>query len=451
LRDQDFIVLRQGEELFSLVMEASAKPKKIAKFAAASNSQIVAGAAVDKKLWLFLNSTKAAPCAVDALSGTVVTFDIPGLKIPGSQAPGIQAPRIAGHLHAALLMVSGGDQATWPRDGNRPVYFWMDLKSGKVVRLPIGWDIDYFSSDERVAAFGPTRAIDMTTGEKIDAAPDRRKERCIAFDWTTSTQRVRSLYERRDGKGDADFFAGVAVDGRVLPMNLGLEDMQYMSVSKADDSFAGFRLRRSGAGTSEPSRLWVVPFKDAKKAESIANDVTDFTMLGYGNTIYVTVEKPAKRDLSESRRRAEAFFCVRAERSTWNVLEGVERLPRLGEAFVEATFIQDSLSIRLVEGFGGGKHEPAALCQFEHHRGDRRALVLPSDGPALKSVTWRRAILVTRDGKRSLTPLFQHQNPPDQIWLHNSGKMISGVYTWDESTADRKRQVHITETTLEKP
>jgi hypothetical protein len=448
--DQDFIVLRKGDELFSLSMEASAKPKNIAKIAALKDTQIIAGTAVDKRLWLFLNSTKAGPCAVDVQSGTVATFDIPGLKVPGSQAPGIGAYRIVPHLQAAVLDVSGGDRASWPRDGNRPVYFWMDLKSGKVVQLPIGWDLDYFSADESVAAFGPTRAIEMKTGEKIDTAPNRRQERCISYNWTDK-QRVRALYERREGKGDAAYFAGVSVDGRVLPVHFGIDEVRYMSMAKADDTAAGFRLRREGAGTAEPSPLWLVPFKDSKKIESLADGVTDFAMLGYGNTVYVNVEKPVKRAFAESRRHDEAFFHARADRLTWNVLEGVERLPKLGEAFTEADFIEDIFRVRLIEGFGASKHEPAVICLFEHRRGDRRAFAQPGEGPALKSETWRRAILIGRAGKRSLMPLFQDRNLPDRIWLHHSGNVISGTYVWDESTGDRKRQVQLSGSMAQKP
>jgi hypothetical protein len=453
LHDQDIIVVRRGDELFSFSVDASAKRKKIAlmaKIAQAKATQIMAGAAVDKRMWLFLNSSKAAPCAVDALGGAVVTFDIPGLKVPGSQAPGIQSYRIVSHLRTATLMVAGGDPATWPRDGNRPIYFWMDLNSGKVVRLPIGWDLDYFSSDERVAAFGPNRAIDMKTGEKIESAPNRRKERCSSFTWT-DTQSVRPLYERREGKGDADYFAGLSVEGRVLPVNLGLNEVHYVSMVKADDSAAGFLLRREGYLLGAPSPLWLVPFKDSKKTESIANDVTDFAMLGHGNSLYVTVEKPAKRAVAESRRYNEAFFYAHWDRSSWNVLEGVERLPKLGEAFAEADFIRDHLKVRLIEGFGTSKHEPAAICLFEHHRGDLRAFVQPSGGPALRSETWRRAILIGRDGQRSLLPLFQEGNLPDRIWLHNSGRVISGTYVWTESKGERIRQMQLSESTTQKP
>lgn len=451
--DQDFILLRRGDELFSLAMAASSRPRKIAKAPAAGNTQIIAGAAVDKKYWLFLNSSKAAPCALDAYSGAIVTFEIPGLRIPGSHAPGIQWCDIVPHAQAVLLMVSGGDRETWPRDGNRPVYFWMDLKSGKVVRCPIGWDLDYFSADERVAVFSNPagkQAIEMRTGARIDALPDRRKERCIPFDWT-DTQKVKPLYERREGKGDADYFAGLSFDGLVLPVALGLEDTRYLSMAKAGDGFAGFRLRRSGASRGEPSPLWVAPFKDARKTESIATGVTDFTMLGQGNAVFVSVEHGGKPASSANRYHAEAFFKARADRSSWNVLEGVERLPELDKRFADADYVMDSLTVRLIEGFGASRYEPLVLCLCEHHRGDLRARSFPSDGKVLESVTWRRALVITGDGRRCLTPLFREGKLPDQIWLHKSGKLFTGTYVWHESKWGRERRVQLSESRLQKP
>jgi hypothetical protein len=451
--DRDVIVLRRGDELFSLAMAASIAPRKIAKAPAAANTQIIAGAAVDEKYWLFLNSSNAAPCALDAYTGTVARFEIPGLRVPGSNAPGIQWCGIVPHAQAALLMVSGGDRATWPRDGNRPVYFWMDLKSGKVVRFSTGWDLGYFSADERVAVFASPvgkQAIDMRTGDRLEALPDRRKERYIPFDWT-DTQRVKPLCERREGKGDTDYFAGLSLDGRVLPLALGVEDVRYLATAKAGDGFAGFRLRRSGAARGEPSPLCIFPFKDAPKTESIATEVTDFTMLGQGNAVFVTMEHAGKPAASENRRHAEAFFHSRADRSAWKVLEGVERLPKLDKVFADADYVMDSLTVRLIEGFGASRHEPLVLCLCEHHRGDLRARIFSADGKVLESATWRRALLITGDGRRSLTSLFREGNLPDQIWLHKSGKLLMGTYVWHESEWGRTRRVQLSESILQKP
>jgi len=32
-------------------------------------------------------------------------------------------------------------------------YYWMNLESGKVMRFPTGWDLNYFSADQRRAVF----------------------------------------------------------------------------------------------------------------------------------------------------------------------------------------------------------------------------------------------------------------------------------------------------------
>ena len=95
--NQDFVVAWRGDELFSLAMAASSARRKIATAPVVEHTQIVAGAVVDSRCWLFLNSTRAAPCVVDAYSGTVVTLEIPGLKVPGSHAPGIQSSVIVPH------------------------------------------------------------------------------------------------------------------------------------------------------------------------------------------------------------------------------------------------------------------------------------------------------------------------------------------------------------------
>src|SRR5206468_408639 len=109
-------------------------------------------------------------------------------------------------------------------------------------------------------------------------------------------------------------------------VDLGLKEEHYLTMAKAGDGFAGFRLCREEKSRLEPSTLWIVPFKDSRKVEAIATDVTDFTLLGRGNVVYAT-GGPRAKDASENRQQDEAFFHVRADRSPWNVLDGVARLP----------------------------------------------------------------------------------------------------------------------------
>jgi hypothetical protein len=242
---------------------------------------------------------------------------------------------------------------------------------------------------------------------------------------------------------------------RVYPGSLphaatGAAARRYLSTAKAEDGFAGFQLRRSGASRGELTPLWIVPFKDPRKTESIATGVTDFTMLGNGNAVFVTAEQGSKRATSANRRHAEAFFRARADGTSWNVLEGVERLPKLDKAVADADFVADRLTVRLIDGFGTSKHQPLVVCLCEHERGDRRAFV-PPDGKVVESVTWRRALVITSDGRRCLTPLFREGSLPDHIWLHKSGKLITGTYVWPEPLSGERRGVQLSQTTLQKP
>ena len=323
---------------------------------------------------------------------------------------------------AALLRVYGG-----PRTGNvRSAFFWMDLKSGKVVRFPDRWGLDCFSADGRVAVFtkpaekeftrGPRQAVEMRTGERIDALPVPGKERCIPFHFQ-NTPKVMAL----------------SVDGLVLPDALAAENL---SMARADGDFAGFRLR---VGNGEPSTLCIVPFKDPKKTESIATDVIDFAMLGQGNLVFVTAHKY---------QYAETFFYARADKSSWNVLEGVERLPKLSNPDAG-----DLLTVRLIEGFGTSRHEPLVVCLFEHTQGPLRANYVPPE-KAIKLAQWRRTLLITHDGQRFLAPLthlFGEGKTPAKIWLHKSGKLITGTYVWHDSELGGRLRVQLSERTLQTP
>jgi hypothetical protein len=348
-------------------------------------------------------------------------------------------------------MIAGGDRQTWPRDGNRPLYFWMSLKSGKVVAFPVGWDLEYFSADQQVAVFErpqlrqferrPLQAIDMRTGDFVAGAPDRRNMGFVPFDWS-DTQSVKPLYRRRAETGDRDHFAGISVNGSVFPFDLGLDGVHYMSVAKANDGFAGIRLRREGATGGEPSSLWLVPLNRGQKPELVATGVTDFVVLGDGNCVFSTAGHGRKG------RSSEAFFRTHRGKGLWNVLEGVDRLPEMDRESADKAYVEDRMSVRIIEGFGGDSTSPLALCQFTHFRGDMRSLSLPAQGKPLKRTIWRRAVLLTADGRRYTTDLFGDGNSADRIWLHNSGRTIMANDLWEPSGSGKERKLKVLGTTL---
>ena len=76
-------------------------------------------------------------------------------------------------------MISGRDSnERWPRPGNHPIYFWVGLATNRVLRLPIGWDLDYFSADQGVAVFQKPqeRRLILEEAAGITGLHSRRKE-----------------------------------------------------------------------------------------------------------------------------------------------------------------------------------------------------------------------------------------------------------------------------------
>lgn len=454
--DQGMIVLRRGEALFSLSMTGSADPTELAKASVLAKTQIVASVGSDDKLWLFMQGGDTAPFAIDAYSGRLSKFDIPGLKIPGKHAPGIQSHVVVQHAGGVILMIAGGDRDTWPRDGNRPVYFWMSLRSGKVVRFPIGWDLYYFSGNQRVAIFEkpqeqcfqrhPLQAVDVETGGYVEKIPDQRKERYVLFNWT-ETQSVKPFYVRRAETGDRDHFAGISLKGHMYPFDAKLNGVYYLSTAKTREGFVGFRLRREGNAGGEPSSFWLMGLKQHESPQLVATGVTSFAMLDQGNCVFATFGHGPKEESSE------AFFRSYSGKFTWNILDGVKRLPELDEQFTDKDYVEDRMTVRLIDGFGN--HDSLALCLFSHFRGDLRAFALTDDVSKMQDkrvewITWRRAVILTSDGERHMTSLFREGNVPDLIWLHNSGKLIVGNYLWrnSSSSTSRERQIQLREITL---
>jgi len=351
-------------------------------------------------------------------------------------------------------MVSGG--AAWPRDGNRPVYFWMSLKSGKVVTFPIGWDLEYFSANQKVAVFGttlkkgfdrrPLQAVDVGTGEMLTAVPSRPDGVSVPFNWT-ETQTVKPLYLRRRSTGDEDYLSGISVNGSIFPFAANIDfGRAYLSTAKAHDGFAGFRLRGSGALNGEPSPFWMTQLKPEQNPKLIAAKVTDFARLNEGNCVFVTAGHGHKGESSE------AFFRVPDNNATWNVLDEIERLSELDKEFVDKDYVQNKMTIRLIESFGQ-QHDPLVLCLFRHSRGDMRSFDfnLREHPKTVERATWRRALILTSTGQRYMTQLFREGNDPDYIWLHSSGRVIMGTVSWVLPNPDGDRKIHLSETTLALP
>jgi len=445
--DMDNIILLRGDTLFSLSIIDSAKPVELIKSPYLANAKIVDCVILDEKLWVFLNSTKTTPFAIEVNSGEISWFKIPNLKVPGEKTPEIQSYVTVKYADAAILMISGGDQNTWPRDGNRPVYFWIDLQTGKVVRFPIGWDLEYFSMDQKIAIFAkpqekpfqarPLQAVNLETGTFIDSNYDRCKEPFIPFDWT-ETENLKRIYIWHPKTGCQWHFVGILLKGHNLSFDLPLKKHHCFSTPKAMGEFVGFRTKRSGYSIMYPGRFWLLKFEQHQKPQLIATNVTEFVMLDNGNSIYTISKHNSKRKYSE------AFFHDYNNNADRNILDNITGMPELDKN--TAKIFEDEQTVRLINSFGSKNKKSLALCIFTHKRIDKRDF---SFSAFPKHTTLRQSIVVTSEGKRFIAALFDEKHQPDKIWLHNSGKVLTGNYLWDSSNKITERKIQLSEFTLQ--
>jgi hypothetical protein len=440
----DFIILAKQTELFSLSMIPSGRIKKLATIPDMISTQMVDGVEYNGHQWLFCQSEETTPFAIDLNSGKKVDFEIPGLRITGEHAPVIQSSVTASHAGGVILMISGGDRDTWPRPGNRPIYFWMGLESGETVQFPAGWDLEYFSADQRVAVFEkpqekvfqrrPVQAVDMKTGEVISSVPDRREEFWVPFNWSNK-DRVKPLLGPRQQQ-PGNWFAGVSVDGLACPLDILLNAPHMTSVKVLND-WVIFHLRGYGQPRKEPLSLWLSPVKKGAKPKHLADNVVAYELIGDGKCVFGVTGYGAKGTSTE------AFLYDAETNRAWNVLDGVERLPALDPELIEKEYIEDKMTLRMIPGFGGRHHDRLVLCLFSHFRGDMRSLILPLRGQQRMSERWRRAVILTAKGQRYMTEVLRQGNIPDKIWLQNSGKIITATYKWVHTESGEQHKIRL--------
>ena len=230
-----------------------------------------------------------------------------------------------------------------------------------------------------------------------------------------------------------DHLVGISLRGQVLPFNLYTTGRSYLTEAQAEHGFVGFRLRRN-TDTGDEHPLWITGMKQPSSPELVTPEVSHFAILQQGNCVYTT---PGH---GKNKTSSEAFFRVQRDKTTWNVLDSVERLPKLGTQFVDKNYIKDRMRIRVVDGFG--TPGSLALCVFSHVRSDMRSAPVFQfqNKQSLEPMTWKRAVILTSDGQRYMTSLFRDGNVPEIIWLHNSAKVIWGKRFWQLSGSTKRTQ-----------
>ncbi|MGE0267106.1 MAG: hypothetical protein AB7S78_01440 [Candidatus Omnitrophota bacterium] len=452
--DDEFLIVRKGENLYQLSLPGDSEPVLLAASPELKNTRIMTGTRTKDKLWIFLQSFESNPLAFEIFSKKLVNFEIPGVSVPGQQTATIQSWIFAPHRSGALLMIAGGDQATWPRDGNRPVYVWINLLSGATIQIPIGWDLDYFSSDQSIAAFTepynkelntkPFTGLNMNTGQYLHDVPGKYTDEFVAFDWTNTARAKPLLSHRFPETGDMDRLIGISDQGETYPLQFRIES-PYRPNVKTNAQTGLIHIYGYGNPRVESNSLWITPLKENSQPILIARDVQQYEILSREACLW------SAEGFGHSGKSQEAFVYDIKNNTAWNVLDGIERLAELPESLKEKDYIQDQMKINLISDFGSKKEMSMSLALFTHAQRDMRAFAWPTaDEPVFKNQTWYNAVLLTNRLDHYEIRGFQLWNDADQIWLHNSGTVILGQYVWADNI-NQSRQINLTKIIISDP
>ena len=449
--DQDALLLRRGPELFRIAMTSPAEVTSVASHPLLPNSEIRGSRNSTGGFWLFLDSSQSLPFAIEIISGRIVTFDVPDLVVPGDGAPRIQS--FVHFDNAVILMVQGGDRATWPRDGSGPLYFWFGLDTGELVRFPTGWDLTHFSADQRVAVFQAPgempfqscewKAVETETGRNLKDAPDYREKQYTPFDWGDE-RRIKPLFADEGTSGHR--FAGLSVPGAVYPVTITREGRHYAENSQVHDSHLVFRFRREGEISLVPAPLYAASsLSPETEAVMIDDKSVDVQLFPGGNALFISSQNE-----SDARLRHTAYFYDPERESYWSVFAGVAGLPDLDPDVLAQPYIHDRRRMYLIPGFGSGESTAKNIVVYVHNRGDMRSAVTFDRKPVtIPFDHWSRSIIVTADGARLMTPLFAEHESISKTWFHNSGVVFQGIDEWSGEDGHRLREIRLRMTRLE--
>lgn len=412
--ENGLFIVRRGNSLFSLETGAVPTLKKRTTTPLA-NAAIVTGARSGMRSWLFMQSGRKMPYALDVDSGESSSFDIPGVTEPEEDVPVIQSCVVISKADAALLVIDRGNRRTVPLKEKRYVCFWISLSSGKVVAIPFGWSLSHFSADQSVAVFftdGPKKAIDIATGEVTEQIPNVRTDPTVPP--TTDSQLTKPVYVRRPQTGDTMHFAGLSVDGAVIPLGLNLPTVHYLAAAKVLDGFVGFRLRREGETVSAPGTLRIARRIANGGYDHVDDDVIEFAMLGGGSCVFVK----GKGNWQDN---SEAFCFASKDKSKWKVVDDLDR--ELAKKANTTDSPKGRTAVRLVAGFGEPENNALVGCSITHWQ-NIPAAERRGQGSSGESFSGCRFLIVTSNGKPHLTNFFRNGDIPSQLWLQNSGHLI---------------------------
>lgn len=430
-RNGNYLVVRRGDALFRQPPNGTSTPALWHRAPLLAQTTVFDDVETAGVHWLFCSHEIGMPFALDPVRGTKLVFDVPGLTSPPDQPPHIQSMIALPHLGAALVMIAGGQQDKWPLTGNGPIYFLALLQKEQVVRMPVGWQLNCFDATMERAACGEA-GFDLRTGEASDCVHPNGAQPWIAFEWTDrdSVQPIRTMSRDREA------ITGVNADG--VPFMFGdafqgtLTDT-YRLTTQAAAGWVTLDAHRQARGKPE-NALWFAPLRTGAVPELVAHPVHDHGVLAGGRIVFVSARADAGAGAGNEDPPHTAYVWDAADKTTWDVMEGIDGLPPLDPEQRRASGTKDQRWIGLHVGRGHDADGRLALAVVVHDRRDPRDSPLTSATvedyvpPARK----HQFVLLTSAGERAVGAVPGTLRDPAEypIWrLGHDGWLLLGRWS----------------------
>lgn len=450
MREQATLLLRDGTDLYALSATAGT-PQAIASRPDLAGTKVIACVDAGERRWVFLYSELRTPFAVDVRSGLVAEFGIPPLPYTDHHFPWLGPVLVSPLAGTALITIGGPEIDSWVLPHNWPIYFWLDLATGRTRAIPIGWNPCWFSADLETAVFSVPSAtsagplpylqvpLDTRTCEPLAEIPDFTQ-----VDGIEATNDIADvllpMYRRRAGLPEHDFLTGLTWHGTSISLTIPGSDDSYLRTAVGNDQALAFYLQPKDMSYVLASPLWIVDLTRGRQLHRIAEAAVDFTLLDHGSCLFVTVAD--KFELDKSKSFSEVWYCRADGKGRWNLMEGIERLPPLKVPIAEKSDVKDYSEANLYPGLGA--QAQVALCIFSQYQEDRRA-----SKQFVESRSHHDVMLVGAAGERYHTDLFRGDGFANMILPVTTSRVLTGTYESDPTMKPVTRRTHLRAITLE--
>lgn len=430
--EMDSLIIRRGNQFLLLPMVPPFNEKPLAKDHRFDGATIIQAYKTDDAFWLLLQDSRG-----DDGARVPLLFDVNRKRATVPLPKGFTSKPGMFHevRHCAtapggggfLFGVGGQSNKGWVRDGSHQVYFWQPMTGGDLRRIPVGFDLAYFSADRGVAVFqapyaGDFRnralvAMSMTTGDYLHTIPNRRDEPWVHYNWSDPGD-VQPLRGPVGEKADRNV-VGVSAVGQALPLDLKIDADLRVDLSVRADTVA---LRHAAKSGQQPSELLVAPLRENAEPHRVASQVSKAVPIGEGRVAFAVTQG------ERNKQRDEAFCYDLKTNRVWNLLDAGPRPSALAPELAALPYIVQRTTVTFTAGFGQpGDRGRLTLARYEHHQMDMRAL-LSSDSrtqPRVDSVTWRRQLLITADGARFVGEFLTENDHFESYFLQNAGVILA--------------------------